>query len=72
MSACCLGLMGAVLFNFVMETTDTTSENRLKADPFVLFSAAKRTHKSTGTRILDLQIFREEDISYKKCDIYED
>lgn len=46
LSACCLGLTVAVLFNFVTETTDTTSEKRLEAGPFVLLSAANRAYKA--------------------------
>lgn len=57
-----------------METTDKTSENMLKVYPFVLLDVANVAYNnSTGTCILHLQLFQEEDIYiHKKCDIYKD
>ena len=59
---CCLRFTGAVLSNFVMETADRTSENRLNVYPFALFIVANRAHNSTYTRMLNLQTFQGEGI----------
>lgn len=54
-----------------MEKTDKTSEIMLKAHPLVSLNVANIAYNSTDTCVLDLQLFQEEDIYFrKKCDIH--
>lgn len=72
LSACCLGLAGAVLFNFVMETTDTTSEKRLEAGPFVLLSVANRAYKAPVHTSLIYRSFGRRTVLIRNVASYED